>query len=103
MHYRTLKPRDFKAVPPQTRLDARTLSELCLGHLAEDPEQLAGFLGATGYTPAALRAALGGEDLGLALIDYFAQNEALLLALCANNGLDPADFMRVWAKLNPAG
>ena len=38
-----------------------------------------------------------------ALIDYFAGNEPLLLALCANNGLSPDDFMRVWAKLNPAG
>ena len=27
----------------------------------------------------------------------------LLLALCANNSFKPDDFMRVWAKLNPAG
>lgn len=103
MHYRTFKPRDFKAVQPETRINARTIAELCLAHLAQDPEQLAGFMGTTGYTPDALRAALGGEQLRLALIDYFAQNEPLLLALCANNRLDPADFMRVWAKLNPAG
>ena len=37
------------------------------------------------------------------LIDYFASNEPLLLALCANNVLAPETFMRVWAKLNPAG
>ena len=29
--------------------------------------------------------------------------EPLLLALCANNRISPESFMRVWAKLNPAG
>ena len=79
------------------------LAELCLGLLAEDPEQLAQFMGTTGYSPGGLRAALGTDQLGRGLIDYFAQNEPLLLALCANNGLKPEDFMRVRAELNPAG
>jgi hypothetical protein len=79
------------------------LADLCLGQLAEDPEQLAQFMGMTGYSPAGLRAAVGTGQLGRGLIDYFAQNEPLLLALCANNGLKPEEFMRVWAELNPAG
>lgn len=79
------------------------LAELCLGHLAEDPDSLAEFLQATGYSPAGLRAALGGDQLRRGLIDFFAQNESLLLTLCANHGLRPEDFMRVWARLNPAG
>jgi hypothetical protein len=45
----------------------------------------------------------GTPELDSGLIDYFAQNEPLLLALCANNGFRPDDFMRVWAKLNPSG
>jgi hypothetical protein len=81
----------------------QTLAEMCLGHLASEPELLADFMGATGYTPAGLRGALGSDQLGRGLIDYFAQNEPLLLALCASNGIGPDDFMRVWAKLNPAG
>jgi hypothetical protein len=84
-------------------LTPATLGELCLGHLAESPEALGEFMGVTGYTPNGLRAAIGSDQLQRGLIDYFAQNEPLLLALCANNALKPDDFMRVWAKLNPAG
>ena len=84
-------------------LTPRTLADLCLGHLAEDPGQLAEFMGATGYSPGALRSAVGSDQLAHGLIDHFARNEPLLLALCANNALRPEDFMRVWAKLNPAG
>lgn len=84
-------------------LTPHSLAELCLGQLAEDPAQLAEFMALTGYSPAALRQALGSDQLGNGLIDYFAQNEPLMLALCANNGLRPDDFMRVWSQLNPAG
>lgn len=55
-----------------------------------------------GYSPAGLRAALGSDQLVHGLIDYFAQNESLMLALCANRGLRPEEFMRVWHRLNPA-
>jgi hypothetical protein len=57
----------------------------------------------TGIDPAGLRNAIGSDMLARGLIDYVAQNEPLLLALCANNRLRPEDVMRVWARLNPAG
>ena len=102
MHYTTLNSsRGF--VANSVELTQKTLGELCLHQLAEDPEQLAAFMGATGYSPDALRKAVGGSGLDRGLIDYFASNEALLLALCANNNFRPEQFMRVWAKLNPAG
>jgi hypothetical protein len=75
---------------------------MCLDHLAEDPAQLAEFMAQSGYSPAALRAALGGETLNRGLVDYFAGNEPLLLALAANNGLRPEAIMQVWHKLNPS-
>ncbi|HHY51113.1 MAG TPA: DUF3572 domain-containing protein [Alphaproteobacteria bacterium] len=81
-------------------LSPRELGELCLGHLAEDPEALARFMEATGYSPAGIRAAVGSDQLDRGLIDYFAQDEPLLLALCANNAISPEDFMGVWARLN---
>lgn len=90
-------------MPKSAGLTAASLAQMCLGYLAEDPEQLAEFMGAAGYSPAGLRAAMGSNQLEHGLIDYFARNEPLLLALCANNELRPDDFMRVWAKLNPAG
>ena len=83
-------------------MDAKTLADLCLGQLAEDPAQLAEFMSISGYDPQGLRAALASGELGGGLIDYVASNEPLLLALCANNGLRPVDFMAVWHKLNPA-
>ena len=85
------------------QLTPESLADMCLGLLAEDPQQLAEFMTLTGYSPQGLRSSVGGEQLGRGLIDYFASNEPLLLSLCANNNLRPDDFMRVWAQLNPAG
>lgn len=90
-------------MPKAGDMSVDALAELCLGQLAENPEQLADFMGIAGYTPAGLRSAVGSEQMQLGLIDYFAQNEALLLTLCANKGLHPDDLMRVWARLNPLG
>lgn len=90
-------------MPRSIELTPRSLGDLCLHHLAENPSQLAEFMGLTGYSPDALRKAAGTGGLDHGLIDYFATNEALLLALCANNSFKPDDFMRVWARLNPSG
>jgi hypothetical protein len=90
-------------VPRSPELTPRALGDLCLHYLAENPSQLAEFMVVTGYSPDALRKAAGGSGLDRGLIDYFASNEALLLAVSANNGFKPDDFMRVWARLNPAG
>jgi hypothetical protein len=90
-------------ISDKRRLEVETLADLCLGQLAEDPAQLAEFMGFAGYDPTALRRAVGTRQLAGGLIDYFATNEPLMLMLCANNGLKPEDFMRVWHRLNPAG
>jgi hypothetical protein len=84
-------------------LTAESLGALCLGHLAEDPQQLAEFMNLTGMSPQDLRNAVGSHGLARGLVDYFAGNEPLMLALCANNGLRPEQFMRVWSRLNPSG
>jgi hypothetical protein len=102
MHYETSNA-SLSSVSKNLRLSVGTLADLCLGQLAEDPQQLSDFMTITGYSPAALRSAVGSDQLGRGLIDYFASNEPLLLTLCANNSLKPEEFMRVWAQLNPAG
>ena len=56
-----------------------------------------------GLDPDMLRRSVGSPGLQLGLIDYFASNEPILLALCANSGLSPEQFMRVWHRLNPSG
>jgi hypothetical protein len=83
--------------------DAAELAELCLGHLVENPEELGAFMAHSGYDGATLRTAIGKPHFQHGIIDYFAANEPLLLALCANSSLAPESFMRVWARLNPAG
>lgn len=89
--------------PDRTPLQPASLAELCLGYLAENPETLADFMGHAGYDPGSLRRAVGTDQLANGLLDYFASNEAILLAFCINAQIKPEDFMRVWYKLNPAG
>lgn len=91
-------PRPDKADP-----SFAALAEACLGFLAENPEELLGFMQHAGLDPANLRNSVGTPALERGLIDYVASNEPILLALCANTGLSPEQFMRVWHRLNPAG
>jgi hypothetical protein len=79
------------------------LAEFCLNYLVENPEQLAEFMGHSGFDAASLRRAIGTKSFGSGLIDYVVSNEPLLLAICAANSMQPDTAMRVWAKLNPAG
>lgn len=86
-----------------SQLDLAHVADACLGHLAENPEELLAFMQHAGLDPQYLRAAIGTKRLQNGLIDYFAANEPLLLALCANTGMSPESFMLLWHKLNPGG
>lgn len=79
------------------------LGQICLAYLAEHPGELQEFMVQTGLTPDTLRHEVAAGRLAPGLIDHVAQNESLLLAVCAFAGLAPENFMRVWARLNPAG
>ena len=83
--------------------DLAEVAEACLGYLAENPDELLAFMQHAGLDPQSLRAAIGTRRLQTGLIDYFAANEPILLALCANSGMSPEQFMRVWHRLNPSG
>ncbi|KKB83809.1 hypothetical protein VW29_14155 [Devosia limi DSM 17137] len=83
--------------------DLGSLADTCLGYLAENPDDLLRFMEFAGYDPASLRRSVGSAQLQRGLIDYFASNESILLALCANAAMTPESFMRVWHQLNPAG
>jgi hypothetical protein len=82
---------------------AAPLADACLGYLANNPDELLAFMQYAGLDPDALRHSVGSPGLQRGLIDYFASNEPILLALCANSGLLPEQFMRVWHRLNPSG
>jgi hypothetical protein len=87
----------------QVQLTQEALADACLGHLTENPDELLAFMQYAGLDPSSLRRSVGSASFQRGLIDYFASNEPLLLALCANIGQSPEQFMRVWHKLNPAG
>ncbi|WP_162247368.1 DUF3572 family protein [Devosia sp. Root635] len=80
-----------------------SLADSCLGYLAENPDELLAFMQFAGLDPDNLRRSVGSAALQNGLIDYFASNEPILLALCANSGTSPEQFMRVWHRLNPSG
>lgn len=93
------------AVPRSEKAEASvsTLADACLGYLAENPDELLAFMQYAGLDPDALRRSMGTAALQSGLVDYFASNEPILLALCANSGMSPEQFMRVWHRLNPSG
>ena len=91
----------LRSEKPETTV--ATLADACLGYLAEHPDELMAFMQYAGLDPAALRKAVGTDGLQHGLLDYFASNEPILLALCANMGSTPEQFMRVWHRLNPNG
>lgn len=87
----------------ETQPSLEELADLCLNHLAQDPEQLVDFMNIAGLSPDGLRAALGKKSFALGLLDYVVHNEALLLAVSQSSAVRPETIMRVWAKHNPAG
>ena len=76
-------------------------AEACLSYLISAPEELARFMDYAGIDGDGLRQSVGSPGLAAGLLDYFAQNEAALLAMCANSGLDASRFMHIWQKMNP--
>ena len=89
--------------PEKAESSVASLADACLGYLAENPDELLAFMQFAGLDPDALRRSVGSPSLQSGLIDYFASNEPILLALCANSGMSPEQFMRVWHRLNPSG
>ncbi|WP_196258533.1 DUF3572 family protein [Pelagibacterium limicola] len=83
-----------------TDTELAEISDACLTWLAGDVAELERFMSLAGYSPQTLRQALGTTGLAQGLIDHFGRNEPLLLAMCANTGLDVNRVMRLWNRLN---
>ena len=73
------------------------LANLCLQHLAQNPDQLAEFMVQSGIDPAGLRKLIGTHEFAHGLIDYVVANEPLLLAIASDNSLKPETITRAWA------
>jgi hypothetical protein len=85
------------------RIPLSDVASACLDYLSADPEQLADFMQTAGLAPDDIRRATTDGGLAAGLIDYFAHNETLLTALCANRGWPTSAVMRHYYRLNPDG
>jgi hypothetical protein len=81
---------------------AETIALQALAFLAGDEEALARFVRLTGLGPAELRAAAADPEALAGVLDHVLQDEALLLAFCADAGMRPDEPARARAYL-PGG
>ena len=73
---------------------AQTIALKALAYLAGDEDWLNHFLNATGMDLGGLKAGAGDVGFLAGLMDYFLQNEALLLAFAAAEELAPETIVR---------
>ena len=78
---------------------AQTIALKALGYLAADEELLEPFLGATGLMAGDLRAGATDSAFLAGVLDYFLQNEALLLAFAGASELAPETIVRASQRL----
>ncbi|MBZ0261381.1 MAG: DUF3572 domain-containing protein [Hyphomicrobiales bacterium] len=73
---------------------SQTIALKALGYLAADEGLLEPFLGATGLAVADLRTGATDSVFLAGILDYFLQNEALLLAFAGASELAPETIVR---------
>ena len=78
---------------------AQTIALKALGYLAADADLLEPFLGSTGLLLAELGAGATDSAFLAGILDYFLQNEALLLAFAAAEELAPETIVRARQRL----
>ena len=78
---------------------AEILAIQALSFIAEEPERLAGFLGATGLTPDRLRESANEPDFLAGVLEHMLGDESLLLAFAASAAIDPAAVARARSAL----
>jgi hypothetical protein len=86
---------------PQTEEAAQLLAIEALSFLASDPERLERFMDLSGLSAENLRAAATTPGFFLAILDYVAGDESLLVAFAANAGHDPSTIAKARDRLSP--
>jgi hypothetical protein len=89
----------MKARSSRTRETAETLAIQALAFIAEEPDRLAGFLGATGLTPQRIRESATHPDFLAGVLEHMLGNESLLIAFADSAGIDPAGIARARSAL----
>ncbi len=80
--------------------DAERVAFAALSFLADSPQELARFLTLSGTDPADLRRLAASSGFLAGLLDFFLQDEALLLAFTSTAGLDPGAVAAAHRRLD---
>ena len=78
---------------------AQQLAIAALGFIAAEPERLGRFLAITGIGPESIRQAAGEPHFLAGVLDHVAEDEPLLLAFAAEQGIDANEVMRARSTL----
>jgi hypothetical protein len=70
-----------------------------LGFLASDPHHLERFLSLSGLDPSGLREAAASPGFLAGVLDFLLEDESLLLAFAADQGLKPDSIVKARARL----
>src|SRR5262249_42960283 len=81
---------------------AEILAIRALSFIAEEPERLAAFLGATGLTIERLRESATAPGFLAGVLEHMLGDESLLLAFAHTAAIDPADITRAKIALGGA-
>ena len=74
-------------------IDDTSLAIAALNFFAEDPGQADRFFAWSGLDAGSIRQAAGQPGFGSSVLDYFMQDEALMVSFAAHAGYDPADLV----------
>jgi hypothetical protein len=78
---------------------AETLAIQALAFIAEEPDRLAAFLGATGLSPDRIRESANQPHFLRGVLEHMLSDESLVVAFADNAGIDPADIARAYGAI----
>ncbi|WP_347141026.1 DUF3572 domain-containing protein [Paracoccus sp. SSK6] len=86
-----------------TRESAQELAMAALVYLAERPDLIGEFLGATGLQPQDLRKAASSPDMAVHVLDYLLEDDRRVMDAAAELGVSPGDLMHARTALAGPG
>lgn len=86
-----------------TRESAQELATAALLYLAQRPDLIEDFLGATGLQPQDLRRAASSPDTALHVLDYLLENDNRVVDAAAEMQIAPGDLMQARTALAGPG
>ena len=84
------------------RASADQLAVAAFEFIAAEPRRLVRFLDMTGIAPESIRKASREANFLAGVLDHLSEDEALLVAFCAQAGIDPNEVVRARAVLGGA-